>query len=117
MGFALAMLVIVSSSQPIQAQFHYGERSGHCTISNPASADPYENVDAALYITEESGEEFGDKSRAHCLASDSDDPPSLAAAVPTAEFYSSFRWNLPESVSRTDGERFRSSLKTGPPSV
>lgn len=115
LGFVLAMLVVVTSIQPAQARSAYAQVYGPCGVSNPASADPSDSVATALYISEESEEQSGCKSRSQRLGSN--DVPLVAVGASPASVCSAFRYVPPCRAAHSAGGLFFSPLKTGPPSV
>jgi hypothetical protein len=113
-GLALAMLIIATSVQPVQAQVRYGEfRSDWLTANSPA--DFCGVLDGAVYISEESGGPSGRKGRSQRLGTD--DPVMAAATIqPTILFFTD-RYDASHGTIDTYSGLFLSLRKTGPPSL
>jgi hypothetical protein len=114
MGFALAMLIIATSVQPVQAQLRYSEFRGHWLTSNSSAADPHGILDAALYLSEESEGQTGRKGPSQRLGTG--DPVATDVTIPSATLFSIDHDVPPYRAVHADGEQFLSPLKTGPPS-
>lgn len=114
-GLALAMLVIATSVQPVQAQFRHGEFHGHWLTSNSSAADSHGILEAALYISEENESQTGRKGPSQRLATG--DPVATEVTIPSLGLFFIDR-NVPSyrAVHADDGQ-YLSPLKTGPPSL
>ena len=114
-GFALAMLIIATSFQPVHAQLARGELGGATLVGNSSSADHQGILDAALYISEENEGQSGRKGPSHRLASDG--PAAIDVTIPCAALFSVHHPVPPDRAACATGGLFLSPLKTGPPSV
>lgn len=114
-GFALAMLIIATSVQPVQAQFRSGEFRGHWLTSNSTTADSHGILDTVLYISEESEGQTGRKGSSQRLGTG--DPVAVEAAIPLANPFS-LAHDVPSyRAVDADSGLFLSPLKTGPPAL
>jgi hypothetical protein len=114
-GFALAMLIIATSLQPVQAQFRSGEFRGHWVTSNSTAADSHGILDTALYISEENEGPAGRKGSSQRLGTG--DPVAIDIAIPLANPFSLARYVPSYRAIDADNGLFLSPLKTGPPSL
>lgn len=115
LGFALAMLIIATSVQPVQAHLRYGEGRGDWLASEPSTADEQGPLDAALYISEESEWQAGRKGPSHRLGAD--EPFLILVEAPLAVLIPILRYVPPYRAPPADTGVFLSPLKTGPPSL
>ncbi len=114
-AFALAMLVVATSVQPVQAQFRHGELHGHWLTSNSSAGDSHGILEAALYISEESESQTGRKGPSQRIATG--EPVAIGVAVPFADPFF-IHGHVPSyRAAHADSGLYLSPLKTGPPSL
>ena len=114
LGFALAMLIVATSVQPVQARLGYVEGHGSWIASLPTAIDPFGSFDAALYISEEENQ-AGRKGPSHRLGAD--EPALTVVELPAAVLIAVSRFAPPHRAPPADVGIFLSPLKTGPPSL
>lgn len=114
-GLALAMLIIATSVQPVQAQFRHGGVHGHWLTSNSSAGDTQGILEAALYISEESESQTGRKGPSQRIATG--EPVAIDVAIPFADLFL-IDCHVPSyRAAHADSGLYLSPLKTGPPSL
>lgn len=117
LGLALAMLIVATSVQPVQARLSYVDGSGAWIASLPTAIDPLGSLDAALYISEENENQAGRKGPSHRLGADEpalivvELPSVVLIPVPVLLYVPQYR------APPADTAAFSPPLKTGPPSL
>jgi len=114
LGFALAMLIVATSIQPVQAHLSYGEGHGAWLASSPSTTDSVSPLDSAIYISEETEAQAGRKGPSHRLGAD--EPVLIVVELPSAVLIPILPYVPPYRAPPADGGIFLSPLKTGPPS-
>lgn len=114
-AFALAMLVVATSVQPVHAQFRHGELHGHWLTSNSSAGDSQGILESALYISEESESQTGRKGPSQRVATG--DPVATSVTIPSANLFSIDRYVPSYRAVHADDGLYLSPLKTGPPSL
>lgn len=113
LGFALAMLIVATSIQPVQAHLSYAEGRGSWMASSPSTTDSVSPLDAAIYISEENEAQAGRKGPSHRVGAD--EPLLIVVELPSAVLIPIPPY-VPYRAPPADGGIFLSPLKTGPPS-
>jgi hypothetical protein len=111
-GFALAILIIATSVQPVQAQFSYAEFPIFWLTTDSSAADVQRMLDGALYLSEESEGPNGRRSQ---RLGTSDPVMADITLQPTNLFFTDRYDASHRAIDAYDG-LFLSPLKTGPPS-
>jgi hypothetical protein len=114
LGLALAILIVATSVQPVQARLGYVEGNGSWIASLPTALDPLGSFDAALYISEEENQ-AGRKGPSHRLGAD--EPALIVVELPAVVLIPIIRFAPPHRAPPADVGIFLSPLKTGPPSL
>jgi hypothetical protein len=115
LGLALAIVIVATSIQPVQAHLRSGEEPGSWFSNAPWSANSLGALDAALYISEETESQTGRKGPSSQRLG-TGDPFVVVAETPAAVLIPVPRYVLPRRAPPNDGGIFLSPLKTGPPS-
>lgn len=115
LGLALAMLIVATSVQPVQARVSYVDGHGASIASVPSAMDPLGSFDAALYISEENEGPAGRKGPSHRLGAG--EPALIVVELPVAVLIPVIRFAPPHRAPPADDGIFLSPLKTGPPSL
>jgi hypothetical protein len=114
LGFALAVVIVATSIQPIQAQLRSSEEPGSW-FANAPWVNPHGLLDAALYISEENEGQMGRKGPSQKLGTG--DPLVVIAEIPSAVLIPILRFVPPYRAPPADSGIVLSPLKTGPPSI
>jgi hypothetical protein len=115
LGLTLAMLIVATSVQPVQARLSYVDGNGTWIASLPTAIDPLGSLDAALYISEENENQAGRKGPSHRLGAD--EPTLIVVELPSAVLIPVLLHVPPYRAPPADTGVFFPPLKTGPPSL